>query len=124
MARSSATFQEIVESWFLVWLMGHRGLSPQTVASYRDTFRLLIRWLDGERGIRPDEIDFEDVDRDAVVRFLDYLRETRGCSAKTVNCRLCAIKSFSGYVACECPLGPRAYPPSGLARNRDPPSTF
>ena len=37
----------MLESWFLDWLMGHRGLSPQTVASYRDAFRLLryLEWV-------------------------------------------------------------------------------
>jgi site-specific recombinase XerD len=83
--------------------MGHRGLSPQTVASYRDAFKLLIGWLRDERGVAPQSIGFEDVGRDAVVAFLDWLRDGRGCSAKTVNCRLNAIKSFAGYVACECP---------------------
>lgn len=102
-AKSDASFQEMVESWFLVWLMGHRGLSPQTVSSYRDTFRLLIGWLGRERGIKPEEIEFDNIGRDEIIAFLDYLRDARGCSAKTVNCRLCAVKSFSGYVACECP---------------------
>jgi site-specific recombinase XerD len=100
MSRAGATFQEMLESWFLAWLMGHRGLSPQTVASYRDSFKLLLRWLDEERGIRPEDVVFDDVGRDSVVAFLDWLRDGRGCSAKTVNCRLCAIKSFAGYVAC------------------------
>lgn len=103
MGKAGATFQEMVESWFLSWLMGHRGLSQQTVASYRDAFRLLIGWLRDERGIKPEEISFDDIGRDTVVAFLDYLRDVRGCSAKTVNCRLCAIKSFADYVACECP---------------------
>lgn len=103
MSRAGATFQEMVESWFLNWLMGHRGLSQQTVASYRDAFRLLIGWLKDRRHIGPEEVSFGNVDRGEIVSFLDYLRDERGCSAKTVNCRLCAIKSFAGYVACECP---------------------
>jgi site-specific recombinase XerD len=48
-------------------------------------------------------LTFDDVGRGEIVAFLDWLRDARGCSAKTVNCRLCAIKSFAGYVACECP---------------------
>jgi len=103
MSRAGATFQEMVESWFLNWLMGHRGLSGKTVESYRDAFRLLVGWLKDDRGVEPDEITFDDIDRDAVVAFLDHLRDARGCSAKTVNCRLCAVKSFASYVACECP---------------------
>jgi len=103
MSRPGATFQEMLESWFLSWLMGHRGLSPQTVASYRDAFKLLIGWLREERGVSPEDVGFGDVDRDTVVSFLDWLRDERGCTAKTVNCRLVAIKSFAGYVACECP---------------------
>lgn len=103
MSRAGATFQEMLESWFLAWLMGHRGLSPQTVASYRDAFKLLLGWLRDERGVGPEDVTFDDVGRDAVVAYLDWLRDARGCSAKTVNCRLCAIKSFASYVACECP---------------------
>ena len=103
MSRAGATFQDMVESWFLSWLMGHRGVSQKTVESYRDAFRLLVGWLKEERGVDPGEISFEDVDHGAVVEFLDWLRDERGCSSKTVNCRLCAVKSFAGYVACECP---------------------
>ena len=103
MSRAGATFQEMLESWFLAWLMGHRGLSPQTVASYRDAFKLLVGWLRDERGVAPEEVTFDDVCREAVVAYLEWLRDARGCSAKTVNCRLCAIKSFASYVACECP---------------------
>lgn len=97
------TFQEALESWFLKWLMGHRGLSPQTVASYRDAFRLLFAWLSEARGVAAQEAGFEDLGRESVVGFLDWLRDARGCSAKTVNCRLTALKSFASYVACECP---------------------
>lgn len=103
MSKAGATFQEMLESWFLTWLMGHRGLSPQTVASYRDAFKLLVGWLREERGVGPGDVTFDDVGRGAVVAYLDWLRDARGCSAKTVNCRLCAIKSFASYVACECP---------------------
>ena len=103
MSRAGATFQDMLESWFLSWLMGHRGLSPRSVASYRDAFKLLIAWLRDERDVSPEEASFDDMGRDAIVGFLDWLREARGCSAKTVNCRLSAIKSFAAYVACECP---------------------
>ena len=100
---AAETFQELLEAWFLGWLMGHRDLSRQTVLSYRDTFRLVFAWLSSERGVAPDRAGFADLDRQGVVDFLDWLRDARGCSAKTVNCRLTAIKSFASYVACERP---------------------
>ena len=103
MSRTCATLQEMVQSWFLEWLMGHMNVSPRTVESYRDSFRLLFRWLESERGVRPSEATFEDVGRDAILAFMAHLRDARGCKAKTVNCRLGAIRSFAEYVSCECP---------------------
>lgn len=100
---NNGMLQALLESWFLRWLMGHRNLSSCTVSSYRDSFRLLLCWLRSHRGIRPDEVTFDDIGRETIVAFLDDLRDERGCSPKTINCRLGAIKSFADYVASECP---------------------
>ena len=89
----------MVESWFLDWLMGHRGLSQQTVASYRDAFRLFFTWLEADRGVAPTDASVADVTAGNVNAFLVSLEEDRGCSPATVNCRLTAFQSFARYAA-------------------------
>ena len=74
------------------WLPGQRNLSPNTIASYRDAFRLLIAFF-RERGKEPEGLSMDDLGRDGVLLFMEWL-EARGCSDSTLNQRLCAIKAF------------------------------
>ena len=83
------------------WLPGQRNLSPNTIASYRDAFRLLIAFF-RERGKEPEGLSMDDLGRDGVLLFMEWL-EARGCSDSTLNQRLCAIKAFVGYAKCEDP---------------------
>ena len=84
-------------------LAGERDLSPQTIASYRDAIRLLLTWFRDEERTPPDKLRLADLDRTAVLRFLDWLETERGNSAATRNQRLAVIKSFARYTAVERP---------------------
>jgi len=98
---SDADFAYYVTAYLGRYLPGQRNLSPNTIASYRDAFRLLISYF-GERGKEPESMSMSDLDRAAVEGFLEWLK-ARGCSIATVNQRLCAIKAFIGYVKGEDP---------------------
>lgn len=96
-------FQRLVEAFFLEWLCKGRNVSPNTVASYRDTFSLYLRWLHEAQSITPANASMDNFDPDSITEFLIYLSEARKCCAKTVNCRLAALKSFGRYASFKAP---------------------
>lgn len=75
-----------------------RDLSGNTAKSYRGSFVILLRWLADERGIAPDGVRIEDLSGENVESFCLWLTDVRGVCAATVNVRLCALRSFAGYV--------------------------
>jgi site-specific recombinase XerD len=89
----------LVQSFFTEHLLDQRRASPQTVAAYRDGFRLLIGFSSRRAERPPSELAVEDVDAACVVDFLRHLESDRHNSARTRNARLSAIDSFFRYVA-------------------------
>ena len=75
-------------------LAGLRGCSPNTIASYRDTFKLLIAWFRDRRSIPPDKLTLDRIDAEAITAFLDWLEAERHNSISTRNQRLAAVSSF------------------------------
>src|SRR5215203_1184393 len=73
--------------------------SPHTIASYRDTFRLLLRFASAELGRPPIRLAVEDLDVELIGTFLTHIETTRSNSARSRNTRLAAIRSFFRYVA-------------------------
>jgi site-specific recombinase XerD len=73
--------------------------SPNTVASYRDTFRLLLRYAADRRKKERTALQIADIDADLVGHFLADLEKTRGNGARSRNTRLAAVRSFFKYVA-------------------------
>lgn len=96
-------FSELVRGWFH-WLAQERNVSSHTIASYRDTFMLLIRHLADKSGKSPDILTFDDHVHEHVMEFLSHLEQDRHVSISTRNQRLSALKSFCRYVAYEHPL--------------------
>ena len=92
-----------LEAFLTERLMTQRGASPNTVASYRDTFRLLVRFAAEQKGKRPYELDFADLDAALVGAFLEHLEAVRANSVRTRNNRLSAIHSLFAYAALRHP---------------------
>ncbi len=88
-----------VESFFTGYLIAPRGASPHTIASYRDTFRLLFTWIREQSGTRPSDLDFTDLDAAAVSRFLAMLEDERHNTGRTRSQRLAAIHSLYRHAA-------------------------
>jgi integrase/recombinase XerD len=84
-------------------LAGLRGCSPNTIASYRDTFKLLIAYLRDERSTPPAKLTLDHIDTAAITAFLDWLEASRQNSASTRNQRLSAISSFYTWLQSEDP---------------------
>jgi integrase/recombinase XerD len=84
-------------------LAGLRGCSPNTIASYRDTFKLLIAWFSDVRYIPPDKLTLDLIDADAITGFLNWLEAERGNSIATRNQRLAAVSSFFRWLQSQDP---------------------
>jgi integrase/recombinase XerD len=92
----------ILQAYFTERL-AQRHASPHTVASYRDTFSLLLRFAQQRLSKPPSRLEFTDVDASFVGAFLDHLETERGNCAATRNNRLAAIHSLFSYAALRCP---------------------
>jgi site-specific recombinase XerD len=88
-----------LQRFFTERLGAQMKASPNTVASYRDTFRLLLRYAADQRKKEPTALQIADIDADLVGHFLADLEKTRGNRARSRNTRLAAIRSFFKYVA-------------------------
>ena len=96
-------FAPLLERFFTQRLMQERRVSPHTIGSYRDSFRLLLKFLQQRLRKAPSALAFEDLDAPLVSAFLDHLEKQRRVSVRSRNLRLTAIHSFFGYLAYELP---------------------
>ncbi len=92
-----------LQAFFCDRLITQRNASPQTIAAYRDTFKLLLAFAREQTGKQPFELDIEDLDAPLIGAFLKHLEEGRGNSPRTRNARLGAIHSFYRFAALEHP---------------------
>jgi len=92
-----------LQAFFLERLLTQRQASPQTVASYRDTFRLLLRFVCDDTGRNPVQLDLSDLNMDRISDFLQWLENERKNSIRSRNARLAAIHSFFRYAALRHP---------------------
>lgn len=98
-----ATLPPLIERFFTQRLMQQRNASPHTIASYRDTFRLLFTFAQAKLGKPPSRLDLADLDAPFICAFLDDLETCRSIGIKTRNLRLTAIRAFFRFVALEEP---------------------
>ena len=93
----------LLENFFTQRLIAQRRASPHTIASYRDTFRLLLSFAEKRLGHAPSKLAMKDLNAPFVAAFLDELEKKRANSARSRNIRLAAIRSFFRYAALEAP---------------------
>lgn len=96
---SATTLPALVQCFFTDRLCVQMEASPNTIAGYRDTFRLLLRFASARHKKQPGKLSVEDIDADLIGEFLTHGEMVRGNSARSRNTRLAAIRSFFRYVA-------------------------
>jgi site-specific recombinase XerD len=94
-----ANLPRLLEGFFTERLMHQRQASPHTIASYRDTFSLLLRFVQEQTNKAPSTLSLQDLDAPVVGAFLAHLEKERGNSPRTRNTRLAAVHAFFGYAA-------------------------
>ena len=92
-----------LQRFFTDHLVAQRRLSPQTIASYRDTFRLLLQFVHRETGVEPASLSIPELNADRILDFLDCLEKERNNTIASRNLRLTAIRSFYRMVALRDP---------------------
>ena len=101
--KPQTTFASVLTRFFTQRLMQQRHVSPHTVHSYRDTFRLLLQFAKTRLRKEPSQLAWEAIDAPFVSAFLDDLQAQRGIGERSRNLRLTAIRSLFGYAAFELP---------------------
>ena len=96
---TASTFPALLQRFFTDRLCTQMEASANTIAGYRDTFRLLLRFASEQRGKMPTKLRIEDLDADLVADFLVHVETSRRNGARSRNTRLAAIRSFFRFVA-------------------------
>jgi site-specific recombinase XerD len=103
MTTTTVSFAPLLERFFTQRLMQQRQASPHTISSYRDTFRMLLKFAQQHLHTPPARLALQAIDAPLIVRFLDHLEKHRKLSVRSRNLRLTAIHSFFRYAAFEAP---------------------
>jgi len=101
--RDPANLPALLQSFFTTRLMTQRKVSPHTIASYRDTFRLLLQFAQKRLRKAPSQLGLDDLDASLIGAFLEDLENRRHNGARSRNLRLTAIRSFFRYASLEAP---------------------
>lgn len=100
---TTPSFAPLLQSFFTNRLMQQRQASPHTIASYRDSFRLLLQFAQKRTGVAPQKLSLEQIDAPLIAAFLEDMQTKRGIGASSRNLRLTAIRSFFRYASFEMP---------------------
>jgi integrase/recombinase XerD len=90
-------------------LAGLRGCSANTIASYRDTFKLLIAYIRDQKSIPPEKLTLDTIDATTITGFLEWLENSRNNGVSTRNQRLAAVSSFYRWMQSQDPTRMACY---------------
>lgn len=103
-ASSSPALAPLVQRFFVERLVQQRNVSTATIAAYRDTFRLLLRFAEPRLKCAAAVMRLDDLDAPLILAFLDHLEQVRKNVVRSRNARLAAVRSFARYVSGEEPV--------------------
>ncbi|MEE3402711.1 MAG: tyrosine-type recombinase/integrase [Acutalibacteraceae bacterium] len=96
-------FAYALSKFFSEYLTGLCNYSEHTIMSYRDTFKLFLKYSKAKENLTAEEITFAKISMSMIERFLQWLKTERNASVSTCNQRLAAIHAFFKYVQYEYP---------------------
>jgi len=91
-------FSKYISNFISRYLPNERGASANTIAAYRDTFVLLIKFMQDAMNVKIEQLTLDKITKVTILEFLDWLQIERKCSGTTRNSRLAAIHSFYKYL--------------------------
>ena len=98
-------FAKHLTDFLTTYLSGQKNVSKNTIFSYRDTFKLLLKYCRDIKDISPEKITMVTLSSELITDFLQWLQAERKCCASTRNQRLASIHSFFRYAQGEDPSG-------------------
>ena len=102
--KRTSDFPVIIHTFFTDWLGRQRDLSTHTVRSYRDTWRLFLRFLEQHRSMPIEGLILSDITTDHVLAFLEHHERTHNISTGTRNCRLAGLRALFDFAARRDPV--------------------
>ena len=96
-------FAKYLSAFLTSYLAGERNYSPNTILAYKDTFVQFITFMKERKKIEVQRLTLENITKDVVIDFLDFIQESRHCCNATRNYRLAALRSFFSYMQYENP---------------------
>lgn len=96
-------FSKSLTDFLIRYLPGEKGVSKNTIASYKDSFVLFLTFLKDRKEIPVDQLYLKHITKEIVIDFLDWIEEERKCCTATRNVRLAAIHSFFQYLQYQNP---------------------
>lgn len=94
-------FQYHLSHFLTKEMTGNRNNSSNTISSYATTFKMFLEYLKTEKGINPNRVNLEDLTKDNITSFLNWLEDTKGNQVSSRNIRLATIRSFVKYLQIE-----------------------
>ena len=98
-ATPAPSFPALVQAFFAEHLIRHRAVSPRTVASYRDSFTLFLRFVQRRRSLAPEAIKLTDITPELILAFLEHLESERHNTIRSRNARLAALRTFLKFAS-------------------------
>lgn len=98
-------FSKYLSDFFSGYLTLQKNVSKNTIYSYRDTFKLLLKFCQDVKGIAIERVSIDSLTAELIKEFLNWLEHERRCTIATRNQRLASIHSFFRYIQCEEPAG-------------------
>jgi len=95
---TNTNFAKYLSKFLSEYLPHERNMSPNTLASYRDTFVQFINYMKEVKGLKVEKLTLEKLTCQCVLDFLSWIQQNRGCGMATRNYRLAAIHSFISYL--------------------------
>jgi site-specific recombinase XerD len=92
------SFGKYLQMFLLEYLPKEKNASINTVNSYRDALKLFLIYMNECNNIVPSKVELQDITHGTILKFLDWLENTRGISISSRNHRLAVIHSFLAYV--------------------------
>jgi len=96
---TASAFPALLQCFFTERLCTQMEASANAIVSYRDAFRLLLRFACERTGKAATKLRIEDLDADLIGDFLLHVETSRKNGARSRNTRLSAIRSFFRFVA-------------------------
>ncbi len=97
------TFNHMITTYFTCYLQNERGVSINTIKSYKDGIRMFVEYLCRVLKVNAERINARSITLDHVLSFLTFVEQERGNSPATRNQRLAGLKTFFKFIAAKDP---------------------